>query len=55
MRNNPTVPDIRLTRKYEIARDLVDAAALDNIRRNALAARFTNPDGSHDRSVDERP
>jgi hypothetical protein len=27
------------------ARDLVDAASLDRIRRNALAARFTNPGG----------
>jgi len=44
--DNPTVSDTRLTREYEIARDLVDAAALDNIRRNALAARFTSPDGS---------
>jgi hypothetical protein len=40
------VSDTRLTREYEIARDLVDAAALDVIRRNALAARFTTPDGS---------
>ena len=39
--DNPTVSGTRLTREYEIARDLVDAAALDNIRRNALAARFT--------------
>jgi adenosine deaminase len=41
--DNPTVSDTRLTREYEIARDLVDAAALDNIKRNALAARFTSP------------
>jgi adenosine deaminase len=41
--DNPTVSDTRLTREYEIARDLVDAAALDNIKRNALAARFTGP------------
>ena len=43
--DNPTVSDTRLTREYEIARDLVDAPALDTIRRNALAARFTSPDG----------
>jgi adenosine deaminase len=28
--DNPTVSDTQLTREYEIARDLVDAAALDN-------------------------
>jgi adenosine deaminase len=39
--DNPTVSDTRLTREYEIAGDLVDAAALDIIRRNAFAARFT--------------
>ena len=44
--DNPTVSDTRLTHEYEIARDLVDAAALDIIRQNALAARFTSPDGS---------
>jgi adenosine deaminase len=44
--DNPAVSDTRLTREYEIAADLVDAATLDNIRRNALAARFTGPDGS---------
>jgi len=44
--DNPTVSDTRLTREYEIAGDLVDAATLDIIRRNALAARFTSPDGS---------
>jgi adenosine deaminase len=44
--DNPTVSDTRLTREYEVARDLVDAAALDNIKRNALAARFTSPDGN---------
>ena len=43
--DNPTVSDTRLTREYEIARDLVDAATLDTIRRNALAARFTSADG----------
>jgi adenosine deaminase len=41
--DNPTVSGTRLTREYEIARDLVDAAALDTIRRNALAARLTGP------------
>jgi adenosine deaminase len=44
--DNPTVSDTRLTREYEIARDLVDAAALDIIRQNALTALFTSPDGS---------
>jgi len=44
--DNPTVSGTRLTREYEIARDLVDAATLDVIRRNALAARFASPDGS---------
>ena len=44
--DNPTVSDTRLTREYEIARDLVDAAALDIIRQNALAARFPSPGGS---------
>jgi adenosine deaminase len=39
--DNPAVSDTRLSREYEIAGDLVDAAALDRIRRNALAARFT--------------
>jgi adenosine deaminase len=47
--DNPTVSDTRLTREFEIARDLVDAAALDIIRQNALAARFTSPDGSNRR------
>jgi adenosine deaminase len=42
--DNPAVSDTRLTREYEHARDLVDASSLDRIRRNALAARFTNPD-----------
>lgn len=44
--DNPTVSSTRLTREYEIARDLVDAATLDNIRQNALAARFTSSGGS---------
>jgi adenosine deaminase len=39
--DNPTVSGTRLTREYELARDLVDAASLDAMRRNALAARFT--------------
>jgi adenosine deaminase len=43
--DNPTVSGTRLTREYELARDLVDGASLDLIRRNALAARFTSPDG----------
>ena len=38
--DNPTVSDTRLTREYELARDLVDVASLDLIRRYALAARF---------------
>jgi len=38
--DNPAVSDTRLSREYEIAGDLVDAATLDGIRRNALAARF---------------
>jgi len=38
--DNPAVSDTRLTREYQIARDLVDAASLDIIRQNALAARF---------------
>ena len=38
--DNPAVSDTRLTREYEHARDLVDAAAVDRIRQNALAARF---------------
>jgi adenosine deaminase len=41
--DNPAVSDTRLTREYELARDLVDAASLDRIRQNALAARFTPP------------
>jgi adenosine deaminase len=40
--DNPAVSGTRLTREYELARDLVDAASLDSIRRNALAARFTS-------------
>jgi len=40
------VSDTRLTREYELARDLIDTASLDIIRRNALAARFTSPDGA---------
>jgi len=43
--DNPTVSGTRLTREYEIAGDLVDAAALDAIRQNAFAARFTSPAG----------
>jgi adenosine deaminase len=38
--DNPVVSDTRLTREYELARDLVDAASLDLIRQSALAARF---------------
>jgi adenosine deaminase len=38
--DNPAVSDTRLTREYEIACDLVDAASLDLIRQNAQAARF---------------
>jgi adenosine deaminase len=41
--DNPTVSGTRLTREYELARDLVDPATLDIIRQNALAARFTSP------------
>jgi adenosine deaminase len=41
--DNPVVSDTRLTREYELARDLVDAASLDLIRQSALAARFTSP------------
>lgn len=41
--DNPVVSDTRLTREYEIARDLVDAASLDLIRQSALAARFASP------------
>ena len=41
--DNPVVSDTRLTREYELAGDLVDAASLDVIRQNALAARFTSP------------
>jgi hypothetical protein len=35
-----------LTREYEIADDLIDAASVDLIRKNALAARFTGPSGT---------
>jgi hypothetical protein len=38
--DNPTVSGTRLTREYDIARDLVDEASLDLIRCNALSARF---------------
>ena len=41
--DNPAVSDTRLTREYELASDLVDAASLDLIRQNALAARFSKP------------
>jgi adenosine deaminase len=41
--DNPAVSDTRLTREYELAGDLVDAASLDVIRQHALAARFTSP------------
>ena len=44
--DNPAVSDTRLTREYEIAHDLIDAASLDRIRQNALAARFTGPSGT---------
>ena len=44
--DNPAVSDTRLTREYEIAHDLIDAASLDRIRQNALAARFTGPGGT---------
>jgi adenosine deaminase len=43
--DNPTVSDTRLTREYEIARDLIDAAALEVIRQNAFAVRFTSLNG----------
>ena len=39
--DNPAVSGTRLTREYELARDLVDATTLDLIRHNAIAARFT--------------
>lgn len=38
--DNPSVSDTRLSREYEMAAGLVDEAALDRIRRNALEARF---------------
>jgi adenosine deaminase len=38
--DNPAVSDTRLTREYDLALDLLDAASLDIIRRTALAARF---------------
>ena len=41
--DNPAVSDTRLTREYELALDLVDAASLDVIRQHALAARFARP------------
>jgi adenosine deaminase len=44
--DNPVVSDTRLTREYELARDLVDAASLHLIKQNALAARFTSPGGT---------
>jgi adenosine deaminase len=44
--DNPAVSDTRLTREYELARDLVDVASLELIRQNALAARFTSPDST---------
>ncbi|HEY1913944.1 MAG TPA: adenosine deaminase [Streptosporangiaceae bacterium] len=43
--DNPVVSDTRLTREYELAGDLVDAASLELIRQNAIAARFTSPGG----------
>jgi adenosine deaminase len=43
--DNPVVSDTRLTREYELARGLLDDASLDVIRRTALAARFSRPDG----------
>jgi adenosine deaminase len=41
--DNPVVSGTRLSREYELARDLVSPAALDLIRRNAMEARFTRP------------
>ena len=41
--DNPVVSDTRLSREYELAADLLDAASLDLIRQNASAARFANP------------
>jgi adenosine deaminase len=41
--DNPAVSDTRLSREYELALELVDAASLDLIRQNALAARFPGP------------
>jgi adenosine deaminase len=43
--DNPVVSDTRLTREYELALDLVDAASLDLIWQPALAARFSPPGG----------
>jgi adenosine deaminase len=43
--DNHVVSDTRLTREYELVRDLVDAASLDLIKQSALAARFANPRG----------
>ena len=54
--DNPAVSDTRLTREYDLALDLVDAASLDLIRQHALAARFgpaaaaPTPPRRHDRS-----
>jgi adenosine deaminase len=38
--DNPVVSDTRLTREYQLASELIDAASLDLIRKNAQAARF---------------
>lgn len=43
--DNPVVSGTRLTREYELARDLVDSASLDLIRQSALEARFAGPHG----------
>jgi adenosine deaminase len=44
--DNPAVSNTRLSREYEYANDLVGASTLDLLKRQALAARFTNPDGA---------
>jgi adenosine deaminase len=44
--DNPVVSDTCLTREYELAGDLVDAASLDVIRQHAQAARFTRQTGA---------
>jgi hypothetical protein len=48
---DPAVDAVPARMKYPPPHDLMDAASLDLIRQNALAARFSGPSGSLEAAV----